>query len=196
MSNETPKLGEPGYDQYMADKYRSQKDGPQSEALTADGNKADSFDHITDSEGNVRVSVRRESTLGPSHQPESYTAAQADPAQVRDLERHIERIRAELAEVLRHDPRTGEPVYRITGPGRKARELQLAHLENAELPHVRAMQQQAAQWRAANVPTTLQPLVEERDRRDRLTMRAHEIADEREAQAMADRVQAQRRNRG
>ena len=179
-----------------AEKYRAQKDGGQEMPLSDDGDKADSYDHIRGDDGKVRVSIRKDSTLGPEHQPEHYTIEQADPAQVIALEREVERIRKELAEVLRFDPRTGEAIPKYTGEHRRAREIRLEHLERTELPVVRAIQAKAAAWRAENVPTALQALSDEKARRDRVKERALGIADEREAQAMADRIQAERRSRG
>lgn len=194
--NESPKPGSAAYDQMMAERYRAQRDGVRDVPLTSDGAAASSYDHIVDESGAVRVSIRRDSTLGPAHQPERYSATMADPAQVAALEQQAERIRGELAEAMRYDPRTGEAVPRYTGDQRKAREIRLEHLEKVEIPGVRQLQAQAAAWRSENVPTTLQLLSEERDRRERLAERAQAIADEREAQALAERIAAQRRSRG
>ena len=198
MSNndEAPKPGEPGYEHYIAERYRAQRDGVMDAPLTESGNKASSYDHIADEKGDVRLSIHRESTIRPAHEPEQFTAEMADPSQLRALEREAERIRGELAQVSRFDQRTGEAVLEYVGAQRHAREVRLNHLERVEIPGVRMMQAQAAAWRAENVPTTLQTLSEERDRRDRLAVRAQEIADEREAQAIADRVQAERRSKG
>ena len=196
MSNdEAPKPGEPGYEQYMAARYRAQRDGVMDAPLT-DGGNASSYRHSLDENGVVRVSVHRGSTLGPEHQPTHYTAEQGDPQQVVALEREAERIRAELAEVSHYDQRTGEPVLRYMDAQRHAREVRLDYLDRIGIPGVRELQKRAAAWRADNVPSTLQILTDERDRRDRLAARAREIADEREAEALAERVQAERRSKG
>jgi hypothetical protein len=196
MSNDAPQPGEPGYDEYIAARYRAQKDGQAEVPLTDSGQAASSYRHIVDDRGNVKMSIREGSTLGPANQSEHYSAEMADPAQVRQVEAEAERIRAELAEVSHIDPRTGESVPRYTGEHRRTREVRLDHLERLEIPGVRALQAKAAAWREHNVPTTLQTLSEERARRDRLSIRAQEIADEREAQAQADAIAAERRSRG
>ncbi|WP_159016611.1 hypothetical protein [Cognatiluteimonas profundi] len=193
-NNDSPKPGTQEYDLAMAEKYRAQKDGVKDVPLADDGRKADSYDHIRDDDGNVRLSIRRESTVSDPSKPVHFSAEMADPAQLAALEREAARIREELAEVTGYDPKTGEPIMRYTAQQRRARELRLEHLERMEIPALQALQAVASEWRAANVPSTLQVLADEKERRDRLAERAQEIADEREAQALADRIQRQRRS--
>ena len=71
--------------------------------------------------------------------------------------------------------------------------IQIAQKEQVELPYVRDMQQAAAQWRAENVPTVEQKLEDRLQRREAINARALEIVEEREAQALADRIAKERR---
>jgi hypothetical protein len=112
------------------------------------------------------------------------------------MEAEAQRIRGELGEVSHFDQRTGEPVMRYTGTQRHAREVRLDYLDRIGIPGVRELHAHASEWRAKHVPSTLQILSDEKERRDRMAARAREIADEREAEALADSVQAERRSRG
>lgn len=183
QEDDTPKPGTHEYDEMMAQRYRTQGN---EIPLTADGKKASSYD-ASDHPGG-QLQVRKGSTLGPSNQAEQYTAAQADPFQVTELEQRIERMKAEVAEVARYHPATGEPIYRLSDEQRRLREIQIAHLEQVELPATKQLVATAQAWRAENVESPLEQLIRERNRRDAKLARAQEIADEQEAQAEAQRI--------
>lgn len=179
-----PEAGSPEYDAMMRARYQGQgKESP----LTEDGQPHSSHVEITSATGGT-VGIRKGSTLGPGQAKEHHSAAQADPGQIADLERDIARIKVELAEVLRYDPRTGEPIPKLNAEQRRVRKIQLAHLEGVELPATRALVEQAQQWRGENVESPLAKLVRERDERDAKRARALELADEMEAQAEAERI--------
>ena len=178
-----PAPGSPEHDAMMADRYRNQgKETP----LTEDGSKYSSYDTVQLVSG-ADFQVRRGSTLGPPG-PEQYTETQADPGQVADLEREIARVKAELAEVVRHNAATGEPMMRHTGEARRGRELRLAHLEGVELPATKMWVAQAQAWRAENVETPLQQLSREHSQREAIKTRAEEIINEKTAEAEANRL--------
>jgi hypothetical protein len=181
--DDKPTPGSPEYDAMMAAKYRQQGS---EQPLTADGQKAKSTRTVEHPNGTVEV--HEGSSLKPQGEPETFTAAQADPAQVLQLEREIERLRAEIEEVDRYDPTTGEPVYRLSAEQQRLRGMRLAHLEQVVLPATREMVAKAQAWRTENVEPPLHALIRERDERDAKRQRAQEIADEMEAQAEAKRI--------
>ncbi|HVI58043.1 MAG TPA: hypothetical protein VM619_04095 [Luteimonas sp.] len=143
-----------------------------------------------------RLAIQKSSTLGPPGAEPYFSAAAADPAQVADLEREVARMRAELAEVIRYDAQTGEPVYRYQGDARTTREKALYFKEAVQLPGVRKMVAAAAQWRADHVPTELEKLDAERQHKARVEARAQELVLEDDARALAERMKAQRRSAG
>jgi hypothetical protein len=171
----------------MAAKYTRQ--GAET-PLTEDGEKASSHRTII-GPGGTAMGIRKGSTLGPPGE-HKFTAANADPGQLQGLERDIDRLKAELAAVVGHDQRTGEPIFQYTGELRRARELQLAHLEKVELPAVQQLVAQAQAWRTENVESPLQALSREHREREARHARALELADEIEAQAEAERIARRR----
>lgn len=182
QNDNTPEPGSPEHDAMMAARYRDQG----SEApLTEDGSKHSSYETVQLVSG-ATFQVRKGSTLGPPG-PEQYTAIQADPGQVADLEREIARVKAELAEVLQYD-RTGQRVMKYTGEARRGRELQLAHWERVELPATKMLVGAAQAWRAENVETPLQQLSREHSQREAIKTRAEEIINEKAAEAEANRL--------
>lgn len=194
-SNEGPKIGTPEYDQMMVDKYRNQ--GKAEPFDTGDGRRlgiADVVQHgATDPYGSragrMGLSIRTDTDLGPE-----FGRGRVDPGQLIDMRAQIARLYEQLRESVGHDPKTGEPIARIQGPGREARVRQLVMLES-QLPVLEAViaKQQAADAEGPPREGSLESLIAQKQRQDELRARAEQIADEREAQAMADQIAKQRK---
>lgn len=185
MNDQTnaPKPGSAEYDMEMAQRYRSQgKEAP----LTESGLAASDYRQVTNSTG-ASIGVRKDSTASAPGET-TFTAAQADPGQIADLEREIALIREELQRVHHYDPNTGEAVMLYDGEARRLRELRLAHLEHAELPQSKALVDTAQKWRTENVESPLTALIREKEEREAMQARAREIASERRAQLEATRI--------
>ena len=162
-----------------------------------DGGRKESMEYDTVHGG--KVQVRKGSTFGNRSgasdsativEPgtELYSAQQADWGQVMAIERDIAGLQAQLGEVVRHHPQTGEPVYRYQGSAREAIQKRLHFLSEVEAPYVRQQVAEARAWRAANVPTEADKHASALQRRADVKARADEIALEQEAQAEALRM--------
>jgi hypothetical protein len=110
---------------------------------------------------------------------------------VEPVKRDIAKLQASLAEVVRFDPRTGQPVYAIQGDLRERLQKQLAHLEDFTLPLEIERGKQADAYHA-NKPSLRQNLQAQLDRREAVQERATEILQEQEAQQLAARIAKQR----
>lgn len=183
QDDNSPAPGSHEYDMEMARRYQQQgHEAP----LTESGLKTSDYRQVTSQTG-TSVGVRKDSTYGAPG-PAAFSAAQADPAQVSDLEREIAQIREQLAQVHHFDPVTGDPVMLYTGEARQLRETRLAHLEFAELPATQALVKTAQDWRAKNVESPEEALARQKADRAAITARAEEIVQERAAQAEAERL--------
>jgi hypothetical protein len=182
MSN-TPKPDSPEYEAMMAERFKRQSAGT-SVALSEETEHR----HIG------ALSIRRSSTLGPKVATEYFSEEAADGTQITQIEQEIARIESELEAHDGFDQKTGEPRLAYVGNERRLRELKLTQLRR-ELPYVQETVRRAQEWRAANVPTPEEKLLSEAEHQAAIRQRAQEIADEREAQAQADRVMQERRAR-
>lgn len=180
---DAPEHGTPEYEELMAERFRQQRDGTDA-ALSEESEHR----HVGG------LSIRSSSTLGPKNATEYYSAEAADPSQVTRIEQEIARIESELEAHSGFDQRTGEPKLMFVGNDRRLRELQLAQLRR-ELPYVQEIVRRAQEWREANAATPEEELAAEAQHQAALRRRAREIADEREAQAQAERLMQERRSR-
>jgi hypothetical protein len=114
---------------------------------------------------------------------------------VEPVKRDIAQLQERLAEVVRFDPRTGQPVYAIQGDLRERLQKQLAHLEDFTLPLEIERGKQADAYHA-NKPTLRENLQAQLDRREAVKERATEILQEQEAQQLANRIAKQRSGLG
>ena len=110
---------------------------------------------------------------------------------VEPVKREIARLQERLAEVVRFDPRTGQPVHAIQGELRERLQKQLAHLEDFTLPLEIERGRQADEYHASK-PTLRENLQAQLDRREAVNDRATEILQEQEAQQLAARLAKQR----
>ncbi|GAA3925267.1 hypothetical protein [Luteimonas lutimaris] len=202
-NNNAPKPGTAEYDEAMIAKYRGQGAREAAEAEEGRGRRMGiteavphgGHDGITATDGRMGLSIRHESTLGPD-----FGRGRIDPGQAIDMRAEIDRLYEQLREVAGHDPRTGDPIPRVQGPGREARTRRLVMLES-QLP---LLEQAIEKQRIADAdpdapprPGTFEALLAEKQRQDEVRARAEQIAFEREAEAMADRVAKQNKaNRG
>jgi hypothetical protein len=198
-NNDAPKPGTEEYDRAMIAKYRGQP-APRQDAEDAEYSSVEvlvphgTTDPYGSTAGRMGLSVRKDSTLGPD-----FGRGRLDPGQLVDMRADIARLYEQLREVIHHDPTTGEPVYRQQGQNRTDRMRRLVMLES-QLPVLEAAiaKQQEADAAAGGPPKpgSLEALLAEKARQDQVRARAEEIAFEREAQAMADRVARERSSQG
>lgn len=91
------------------------------------------------------------------------------------------------------DPRTGEPTYQISGRSREVLEREYSNLLHHTLPHQMQRGAEADEWLAANpAPGSEADLRRQVAQRDAHKARVAEFVAEREAQAEAARIVAQR----
>jgi hypothetical protein len=114
---------------------------------------------------------------------------------VEPVKREIAQLQERLAEVVRFDPRTGQPVHAIQGDLRERLQKQLAHLEDFTLPLEIERGRQADEYHASK-PSLRQNLQAQLDRREAVKDRAAEILQEQEAQQLANRIAKQRSGLG
>lgn len=133
-------------------------------------------------------SVRSSTNPAPEFGPNDTGAAMLAP-----IEKDIAAKRAMLEEHNGFDPVTGRPNYRIAEGSRRreAIEFELSALEGHTLPLTK-LRAEAADAYHASRPTQAQKLQAEIDRRNAREARARELADEAEAQQMANRLLKQR----
>lgn len=120
--------------------------------------------------------------------PDDQTLAAESPAiMVAEVEKQIERLERDLAEVAGYDAGTGQPIGKLIGRARDNAERTLAVLRHTTLPYTKM---RAAEIAAAktSIPTTGDKLQAEADHRERVRARAEELALEAEAKEMAERI--------
>lgn len=129
----------------------------------------------------------------PSPGADDETLAAESPAvMVAEVEKQIARLERDLAEVAGYDPATGQPIGKLTGRARANAERTLAVMQHTTLPYtrIRAAEIEAAK---ATLPTQADKLAAEGARMERIKARALELAEEAEAEAMAERLRAAKR---
>lgn len=139
------------------------------------------------SPGNIRGSNE--------HNPDerAYTELDSSFHVVTPVLKEMKDLQTRLAQRGEFDPRTGEPTCIIGGAKREALQKQLAHLTHHVLPYQMAQGREADAWLAAN-PTqgSAQGLQAQIDKRDAIRTQAEQIANLKEAEALAERLVAQR----
>jgi hypothetical protein len=192
-NNEGPKIGTEEYDRAMVEKYRNQGkpepfdmgNGRLGIAEVVPHGAADPYGSAA---GRMGLSIRTDSDLGPE-----FGRGRIDPGQLIDMRAEIDRLYEQLRASVGHDPKTGDPIAQIQGPGRDARVRRLVMLE-AQLPLLEAAiarQQEAdADPDAEPRPGSLESLIAQKQRRDDIQARAEQIAFEKEAEAQAEKIMA------
>jgi len=110
-------------------------------------------------------------------------------AMVRDVERKISSMRAELSQSNGFDERSGKPILTLPEghPRRRALELQLRQMETETLPYTKHRAAEIAQRQAA-LPTTADNLRAQLERQQRIEAAARVKLEEREVEAMTMRM--------
>lgn len=138
----------------------------------------------------VEVEVR---SAGPDAS-DDWVSAQNPEEMVKEVTRAIAAKEARLAATTGgFDPKTGEPMFLVTGRAREALEREIAVLTHSSLPYTKKQAAEIAAKQAA-LPTAEDRLRAEGAKRARIGARALEIAEEREAEAQAARILASRQH--
>jgi len=138
----------------------------------------------------VETQVTGEAAPPPS---DEYIRAQSPTLMVKEVTDRITRYERQLAETTgAFDPATGEPVPVLRGPRRDAMERELHTLRHSTLPYTHIQAAEIAKAQAA-LPTQADKLRAEAAKRDRIQTRALELAEEAEAEALAERLRKAKR---
>ena len=114
-------------------------------------------------------------------------SAESPAIMVAEVEKQIERLERDLAEVASYDAATGQPIGKLAGRARDNAERTLAVLKHTTLPYTKMRAAEIAAAKAA-LPSTADKLHAEADHRERVRARAEELALEAEAKDMAERI--------
>lgn len=128
----------------------------------------------------------------PPPPSDEYLAGQSPEIIVKQVEMRVAKLEQQLAENVGFDPVSGDPVPLVKGRARENAVRELAQLKHSTLPFARIQAAEIARAKAA-LPTQADKLQAEKDKRDRISARALEIADERAAEQEAERILAARR---
>lgn len=130
---------------------------------------------------------------GSSETQPTYTANDSSFHVVTPVLKQMEELKARLDQRAEYDPRTGELQYLINGPKRETLIKEYTHLHLHVLPYQMARGAEADEWLAANpAPGSEQGLLMQLERQRSVRERAEAIAEEREAETLAQRLVAQR----
>lgn len=133
------------------------------------------------------------STNGEAPGPDDETlAAESPEIMIAEVQKQIDRLERDLAEIVRHDPATGAPIGKLDGRSRANAERTLAVLKHTTLPYTKMRAAEIAAAKAT-LPTQADQLQAEKDHHDRVQARAEELALEAEAKELAERLRAARR---
>lgn len=128
----------------------------------------------------------------PPPPSDEYLAGQSPEIIVKQVEDRVAKLEQQLATNTGFNPADGSPVPLLRGRARENAERELAQLKHSTLPFARIQAAEIARAKAA-LPTQADKLQAEKDKRDRISARALEIADERAAEQEAERILAARR---
>lgn len=189
-SNNGPTPGSPEYDEAMRAKYRQQAEPEAPITPTGNGERLGMRQVVPHEGHQLGLSVRTDSTLGPD-----FGRGRLDPYQAVEMRQEMEKLEAEGEEIAGYDPRTGEPIYRLQGVRLEAQQKRYAMLKQ-QLPLLEAAiaRQQAEQ--GDQEQSAVDKLWAEKKRQDDIRARAEYLADEAEAQAMAEQIRKQRKVSG